>query len=201
MRKYFRILTLCLAMVFLFSTGSFSEEKKEGVVKGLWNKTLNVVKHPIQELTSIPQGKPAPETPPAPDEKKKSPWDDMTEEEIRERVKNMVQVSPEAVNFIPELKIAFDKDGQIAKITYEVEGVAKDVKELDKNTLIKLHNRINIERVRIQTERIQRQLNATRASRQIPRPPPQPPKIPRPPQQPPKIHRPPPAPPPAPPRR
>ena len=186
-------------MVFLFSTASFSEEKKEGAVKGLRNKALNAVKRPMQEPAPIPQRKGAPETEPAPDEKKKSPWEDMTEEEIRERVRNMVQGSPEVVNFIPELKVAFDKDGQIVKITYEVEGVTKDVKELDKDTLIKLHNRINIERVRIQTERIQRQLDQARAAQraqQIPKPPPVPPRVPAPaPPQPPKIHRPPPAPP------
>ena len=127
----------------------------------------------------------------AQEEPKKSPWDSMTEEGIRERIKRMVQVSPEAVNFIPELKVTFDKDGEVLNITYKVDGVAKDLEGLDKGTLIKLHNRINIERVRIQTERIQRQLNAARASQQVPRPPPAPPKIPKPPQAPPTIPKPP----------
>lgn len=196
MRKYFRILILYLAMVFLFSTASFSEEKKEGAIKGLWNKALNVVRHPIQELIPIPQRKAALETEPAPDEKKRSPWEDMTEEEIRERIKNMIEISPEVVNFIPGLKVTFDEDGEILKITYEVEGLAKDLKELDKEALIRLHNRLNSERVRIQTERIQRQLDASRAAQRVHR-------TPQPPPTPPRIHRPPPTPttPPAPPRR
>jgi len=195
MKNYFKILTLCLAVVVLFSTASFSEEKKEGLVKGLWNKTLDIVKHPVKELAPIPKSKTAPEAEPAPVEEKKSPWESITEEEICERIKYMIEVSPEASSLIPELKVTLDKNRNATKITYNVDGIAKDLKELDKETLIKIHNRVNNERARIQSERIQKQLEAMRASQRIPSPPPAPPKIPRLPQQPPTVPKPPPQPP------
>ncbi|MGB2705720.1 MAG: hypothetical protein WBC74_02550 [Candidatus Omnitrophota bacterium] len=131
---------------------------------------------------------------------KKSPWDEITKDEICERIKHMLEISPEAADFIPKLKIATDKEGNITEIKYNIDGIFKDIKELDKETLIKIHNRINIERTRIQTERIQRQMEAIRASQNVQRPPRvyTPPAVPKPhtpPPQPPKVPSPPPTPP------
>ncbi len=102
-----------------------------------------------------------------------SPLEKLTKEEILRRIKYMLETSPEIADFIPELKDI-------------------DLEKLDKENLIKIHNRINIERIRIQTERIERQLEAARASERIPKPPqdytaPAMPKTPRLPQSPPEI--------------
>ena len=124
----------------------------------------------------------------------KSPWDQISEKELRERIKRVLEISPDAADFIPELKITTDKDGNVTEIKYNISGVFTSIETLDKKTLIKMYNRINIERTRIQTERIQRQLEAVRASQNVQRPPKvyTPPAVPRP-------HRPPPQPPKVPP--
>lgn len=201
MEKSFKIfILLSLIISFLFAQDSFAE-KKGGVVKTVWHKILNVFKHPIQELTPIPTEKPEPEAEPQPPaEPKESPLSGLTEEELRGRIKYMLEISPEAADFIPELKVAIDKDGNITEIEYNIDGIFKDIKDLDKETLIKIHNRINTERVRIQTERIQRQMEAIRASQSVQQPPrvytpPAPPRPHTPPPQPPRIPQPPPAPP------
>ncbi|UCD55071.1 MAG: hypothetical protein JSV93_06070 [Candidatus Omnitrophota bacterium] len=113
------------------------------------------------------------------------PLEELTEEEILRRIKYMLETSPEIADFIPELK-------------------NMDLEELDKENLIKIHNRINIERIRIQTEKMQRQLEATRASERIrklpqdytapavpqtPRPRSSPPEVPTPPASPPRPSR------------
>lgn len=111
----------------------------------------------------------------------KTALDKLTEKEILKRIKYMLETSPEIMDFIPELK-------------------ELDLETLDKGSLIKIHNRINIERIRIQTDRIQKQLEVIRASESIPKPPqeytaPLIPKTPAPPQSPPKVPKEPPSPP------
>lgn len=142
---------------------------------------------------------------PAPEE---IPFEEASAEDIRERITYMLGVTPQAANFIPELEIAMDEDGKVTKIEYEVDDTFKPLEEIsDKETLIKIHSRINNERTRMQSERIQNQLQAAaRAAQNIPRPPQihTPPTIPKPPPTPPQAHRPPPlppSPPPSPPRR
>ena len=103
----------------------------------------------------------------------KSPLERFTKEEILRRIKYMLETSPEIADFIPELKDI-------------------DLEKLDKENLMKIHNRINIERIRIQTERMERQLETIRASERIPKPPqdytaPAMPKTPRPPSSPPEV--------------
>ena len=131
---------------------------------------------------------------------KKSPLEELSKEEITERIRHMLEVTPEAVGFIQRLKVASDENGNVKSIEYETGGVYKNIDTLDKKTLIKIHNRINNERTRIQTERIQRQLQAARAGQNIPKQhqvhiPPSIPKPPAPPPAPPKVPTPPPAPP------
>ena len=106
-------------------------------------------------------------------ETKISPLQALSKEELIERIRYMLEVMPEIEDLLPGIK-------------------GKDLQKMDKDTLIALHNRINNERVRIQTERIQRQLEAVRASQH--RPPQAPPTLPKVPQLPP-------APPPQPQRR
>lgn len=131
-----------------------------------------------------------------------SPFESLSQEEIAQRIKYMLEAVPESAQFIPELKITHDDEGSILDVAYNVDGIFENIEKLDKDVLIRIHNRINNERVRIQNERIQRQLQAQRAGQNIPKPPPPayiPPSVPKPPSAPPKIPSPPA--PPAPPRR
>lgn len=214
MKKCVRVLILVLLLICFFLAQVSLAEEKEGFVKTLWRKVLNTFRHPVQELTPPAKMEPEivklkdsgeldePEPEPQPsEEKKRTPLGEMKEEEIIERIKHMLEISPEALDFIPDLKVVMDKEGYVVSIKYKVSGIFEDINDLDKETLIKIHNRVNNERVRIQTERIQRQLQAITAAQNIPKPPPQvyiPKQPPRPPQQPPtppKIPTPPPQPP------
>ncbi len=193
MKRNFGILILLfLAISFLSAQGSFAQEEKKGFVKVVWNKILNIIKHPIKEIIPGPPVKPEPKPEPALGEKG-SASSALSEKELRERIKVSLEASPEAADFMPELKVTTDKDGNITEIRYNVSGVFMGIETLDKETLVKMYNRINIERVKMRTERIQKQLEVIRSSRNVqapPRiymppasvkPPPEPPKVPSPP--------------------
>ena len=134
------------------------------------------------------------------EEEKVSPWENMTEEDIIERIIPMLETMPEVLSYIPEFKATRDEDGKITELTYVIDGIPTLIEEINKETLVTIHNRVSMERTRIQTERIQRQLSSTRAATQnIPKQPQiyTPPTIPRPPAlppTPPKTHTPPPQP-------
>ena len=209
MRNKFTILVLLFStMLFAFPEMSFAE-KNPGVIKTLWRKALGTVKNPVKELTPTPKSLKSKKPKKIAEPKKtttlaepaKSPFEESSKEDIAQRIKGMLEAVPEAANFIPELKLSLDKDKNIVAIKYKIDGIFKDITEIDKETLIKIHGRISNERVRIQTERIQRQLNAARAAQNVPRPPqvytppPAPPRVPTPPPTPPKVPTPPPAPP------
>lgn len=124
--------------------------------------------------------------------------------EIIERIKEMLEAVPEIADSIPELKVTRDADGNVTSILYNSGSGFIDIGDLKKDALVKLYSVANNERARIQTERIQRQIQQSRPPTLIPRPPQivTPPSVPRIPTVPvlpniPKI----PVPPPAPPRR
>jgi len=124
-----------------------------------------------------------------------SPFASLSQEEIAQRIKYMLEVTPESASFIPELKITHDDEGNILDVMYNMNGTFENIEKLDKDILVRLHNRVNNERVRIQNERIQRQLEAIRAAQNIPTPPPPahtPPFVPRPPHTLPSVPKPPP---------
>jgi len=111
----------------------------------------------------------------------KASLDELTKEEILKRIRYTLETWPEIKAFIPELE-------------------NMDLEKLDKKALIKIYKRINIERIRLRTERIERQLKATKASKGVPEAPPTymipaGPKIPQPAPSPPKVPTPPPSPP------
>ncbi len=207
MKNCIKILSVILLLMFFSVTEcSFAKTEEVGFVKSSWRKLLGVFRQEEPKKDVKPESRPAEKTEPKAEPKpaaKKHPLQEMTKEEIIERIKHMLEISPQALDFIPELKVDIDTEGNVTAIRYKAEGIFKDVGELDKKTLIKIHNRINNERVRIQTERIQRQLEAARAGQNIPKPSPQVYVPPKPPQQPPGTQKQPPAPPkiPAPPPR
>ena len=112
--------------------------------------------------------------------------------ELYGRIKNLLMIFPEITDFMPEIKTTTGADGDISEIKYNVSGVFTNLETLDRGSLIKVYKRVNIERARIQGERIQRQLESIRASRHVhtphkvhmppetPKIPPAPPKIPLP---------------------
>ena len=207
------ILFLLILALLAAHTAFAATEKKVGTVKTLWRKVLSIFRNPVKELTPLPAKadlqsgvKPkeaVSEKPPAEEKTEKHSLAEMPKEEIIERIHQMLKISPEIYDFIPELKAVFDKERNVVSVSYKSEDSFVDLDALDKDTLVKVYIRVNNERIRIQTERIQRQLEAVRASQNIPKTPPQvhipprPPEVPKPPQSPPKI----PAPPPSPKRR
>ncbi len=123
--------------------------------------------------------------------------------EMASYVGDMLRARTDILEFIPELKMAMGPDKK-ENFLYMVDGSYVKLEDLDQDTLQKLLNRMTTEVNRIQSERLNRQIQqeAMRQSQQramiqpprIPTPPPQPPRQPpRPPQTPPQ-------PPPQPPR-
>ena len=82
----------------------------------------------------------------------KASLDELTKEEMLKRIKHILETWPEIKGFIPELKDI-------------------DLEKLDEEALIKIYNRVNIERVRLRTERIERQMEATKTLERVPEPP------------------------------
>ena len=185
---------------------SFAEEET-GFAKKTWRKFLNNFRKPDAKETpkeaakKTPKGavkevaplkaKPEIETAKPRAELEESPLARLSKEEIAERIKQMLEISPEITSFVPELKVIWDGEGNTTSIEYKAEGTLKELGLVDKETLIKIHNRVSNERARIQAERIQKQLEqVTRASQAAKPPhvymPPTAPKVPVPPPQPPK---------------
>jgi len=195
------VLIFFVGLFFLTQT-SFAEEKA-GFVKTLWQKTFSVLKNPVKEVTPPPKTtkkidlKQKTESKPNIDKKTKRPsLEEMSERELRERITHMIETMPEALDFIPALKVTFDKEGNASRVQYDAQGAWRDLETLDKETLIKIYSRLNSERTRLQTERIQRQLESVRAAQNIsrlPQPltPPNVPKIPKSPPVPPRVYTPP----------
>ncbi|MFH1594376.1 MAG: hypothetical protein ABID09_06740 [Candidatus Omnitrophota bacterium] len=212
MKKSYIATVISISLFFALSTQDSFAEERAGLVKSTWRQFINAFKgKETGSVTEEPEvrvpnavPKPAPES----EKAQGSPFADITAEELIDRIKNILEVSPEVADFVPELKIIKGPKGEISEIQYDKDGVVKPIEELSKETLIRLHSRMNNERTRLQTDRIQRQLNAARAVQNIAKPqvPVMPPRIPKvyvPPRSLPKIPKPPPAPPkiPAPPPR
>ena len=198
MKKIIVSVFLIFVLVNLLFTGLSFAEEKVGVVKKSWRSFLGVFKKDKKEEPALKEEKIVkPELPKEVKEaqekmKARPSFEDMTNDEIIDRIKYSLEAMPEIMNFIPDLSITKKEDGEVESIQYKQDGVSKDLKDLDKDTLRKLYGRVNSERVRIQTERIQRQLDAIRASQNIPKPPttytpPTPPRIPTLPPSPPKV--------------
>lgn len=205
-----------LSFIVLFATCSFSEEKNNVSKKTIWNKLVNIFKTQENKPKQLPKADVVTEDKPIskPEIQKKQdtkhPVAEFTKEEVVERIKYMVEITPEVKDFIPELKIERDKDDRVVNVKYSIDGVPTDLNDIDKETLMKIHGRIASERTRMQTERIQKQLQslaqtqrAIQQVNQIPKTYVAPPRVPIPPKapaSPPKVYVPPPAPS-APPRR
>ena len=200
--KYFLI--FCVGLFFL-TQASFAEEKP-GVLKTLWQKTLSTFRNPVKELTPLPkmlkESNPKPkddplqnaESKPSIDKRtKRPPLAEISEKELRERITYMIGTMPAVLDFIPELKATTDEEGNASDVRYKIQGVWQDLGTLDKETLIKIHSRLSSERTRLQTERIQRQLESVRAAQNISRQPqiftpPTAPVVPTPPPAPPRVY-------------
>jgi len=125
-------------------------------------------------------------------------------EDIIERITELIRYTPGVVDRIPTLTATIDKNGNVTEVKYSIDGVYRDLEDIDKKILVKIHIRITNERIHIQNIRIMKQLEAIRASQNIPQtpkiygppqipqtytPPPSQPKVPTPPPAPPKQHR------------
>ncbi len=114
------------------------------------------------------------------------PPGEWTIEELHEGITEILQTHEEILEYITDLKAAFDEDGEIMSIAYKIEDLYKDIKELDKDTLLKIYHRIANERIRIMTEKRARQLKVIDRTSlpnvptvpKTPVPPPPPPRLP-----------------------
>ncbi|MCQ9207464.1 MAG: hypothetical protein NG740_06275, partial [Omnitrophica bacterium] len=179
MKKCINFLIIFSIVTFALTQSSFAEEKTGSVLKGAWRKILSTFKKtntretPELPMPAIPRPASGPKIYFEPEEKVpvKSPFDSMTHSRIVERIEYMLETTPEAANSIPELELSLGEDGNVAKIKYNVDGIFKDIKLLDKDTLGRIHARVANERTKIQSERIQNQLEAARAAQNVPVPP------------------------------
>lgn len=123
--------------------------------------------------------------------------EEMTVEELAERLTDMLTYHPDVLSFIPELKAQKDEKGSIFYTYTPRGGITKGLEKLDKDTLIKLFSRVSNEVNRLNIERIMRQLEQIRQAQQVSTVAPQssqvitPPKAPSLPPQPPKVYTPP----------
>ena len=106
----------------------------------------------------------------------------MNKKELLVRIKDILEDNEEIADFVPELRIARNAAGKITKIEYKIEGVFEDIKGLSEEALMVIYKRITNERVRLNYERIQRQLEAAKQAREantrVGAPPPRPPRAP-----------------------
>ena len=107
------------------------------------------------------------------------PLEEWTAEELYEGITGILEIHEEILEYVAELKAVFSEDGEITSLAYKIGEVFKDIKELDKETLLKIYHRIASERIRVMTEKRARQLEVIRMIDRI-RPPeaPSAPKIP-----------------------
>ncbi|MBL7158388.1 MAG: hypothetical protein ISS91_02650 [Candidatus Omnitrophica bacterium] len=182
------------SIIIIMSTTMVEAQEKVGFWKRAWRKMIHKSDKMQEKVSGETKAKTIENAKPA-RLARQSPLEELSEEELRGRIRDMIIAYPEAASFIPGLKIAYDKEGAIEHIELETAGERKSLNDMDKEALLSVHKRVARERTRLQMERIQRQLNAVRAVQNIPKPPPQPPKLPTLPPQPPKIPTPPPRPP------
>jgi len=188
MKKRLVFFTLALFIVFtLLDSVSFAEEDV-GFVKKSWRKFLESFKQPGEEAPAPERGvkekapgvgvKKSDRTPPG-----MSPLTWVSKEEIKGRIINILDIDPEVLDYIPELRAKFDDEFNLIELEYNLDGMYVDIGVLEKKELINIHNRINNERLRLQTERIQRQVTHPTPPHAVPQPPTivTPPEIPRPP--------------------
>lgn len=166
MKKIGVIFVLFLVAIFLINNISFAEENV-GFIKRTWRKLLNTSRGTSEKEAAEPK-RPSPRLIPQP-VFEESPLFEMTEEEIRERIKSMLQKMPEIENVIPELRVTRDKNGNIIKIEYILGGVFVNTETLDKDVLIEIYHRTKNEQIRIQAEQFQKQIKALKAIQNIPK--------------------------------
>lgn len=200
-----------LFAALLVTSHVFSAES-EGFVQKIKNRFKpkeDAAVQPVKKETVTE--KPAPEAAkPAPTAPKSI--DKMTREEIAERIAKVLDRREEVISFVQDLKKEKDPEGNVF---YTFRGVK--ISDLERGLLEKVYIRVRNEAVRINTERVNKQIEsinrANQLSRMLKQPPlvpsvprvvmapPNPPVLPPIVQQTPQIPKNPPAPPPAPPRR
>lgn len=196
MNKMKKIVFLCI-LTFLYTQLVFAQTEK-GDSQTMWRKILGVFKKPIAQEEIPAKSTIASEKSKISDRKPqiiRPKVEDMSPDEIRDRIKTVVESSQEALDYIPELKASFNKDETVNVLSYKRDGIFVSIEELDKETLVKIYVRVNRERTRLNAERIQRQLESVRAAQNIsriqtpptapstpPSPPPAPPRVQSPPQ-------------------
>lgn len=111
------------------------------------------------------------------------PKKELTKGDFIEHIKGRLDRTKEIMNFIPGLKRETDTAG---KASYAYQG--KKLEDIDKEELKKLYFRVNEEGVRLQTERLTKQLENIRRANELTRQIQQVNKIPTAPQQPPAVY-------------
>ena len=191
-----RKIVFVFILTFLYTQLVFAQAG-EGNSQTIWGRILGVFKKPVAQEKASPKSTIASEKPKTSDRKPgiaRPKVEDLSPDEIRDRIKSMVESSPEALDYIPELKASFNEDETVNAMSYKKDGISVNMEELDKETLIKVYSRVNRERTRLNAERIQRQLESIRAAQNINRiyaPPPVPTPPPSAPPTPPRVQKPP----------
>lgn len=180
MKALYFVLGLCLVVTLVFAASSA-------------DKTAN----PVDKGSAVKNA----QAPVAKDSAtKKNKAKDMTVQELADGITKVLDQSDEVMDYVPGFKQEKDPDG---KEFYTYKGTR--LEKVDKEKLAALYNRIRQERTRLNTERINRQLETIQQTQQaanianqaarIPRITPPPAQVPAPPPAPPRA---PPAPPPTP---
>lgn len=163
MKEKTLMVVLFLSVVFFSIAGiSFAEEEVSGAKKA-WRSFLGITRKAPQESPAKAKSKAKPEP-------QTFSLNELSERELVEEIKDMLEMTPEIEDYVSELKVKTDRKGNIVRVEYKITGVFRDITGLDKRALLRIHNRINSERIRIQTERIRGQLGG-RGPASIPSPP------------------------------
>ena len=88
--------------------------------------------------------------------------EEFTEEELAERIKNMLAIGPSLLSSLPEFRVETSEEGEVLEAEYNLDGIWTSVDKLDKELLIRLHARVSSERMRVVNERTLRQLRQER---------------------------------------
>ena len=214
--KKSRIVLVCMAVLFAWQSAACAQEP-EGLIPRLMRKFRKGAPEAkpavAQPAASANQAPVAPVTPAVKPESAVADGEpktvvpriaQMTKEEIIAGIVDALDGEDEIMSYIPGLTRQKKEDGT-ASYLYVYEGRTLELADLDEELLRSLLTRVRQTGTKINTDRIQAQLETIRQSQRLlnmqpPQPPPQPPRTTMPPQPPPQPPRA-PQPPPLPPRR
>ncbi len=151
---------LILVLVISLACAAAGAEE-EGLIKRMFRKSEEKAAE-ADDVTAEPE---------------KSPFEDLTKQEMIGRIYELLDYRPEVLNFVPAIHAIANEDGSVTYLYKSESGIGVDLEDLDRETLQNLIIRISSESNRLNTEQVMRQLDQARRAQRAAVPIPQPPTV------------------------